>query len=90
MLEILTETVASDHGSRPNDDVEKVIGAPPTNFTDFARCTAPGVPPPMCALANRPPPQRGSVRQPPRTVPGGQPTDVWVTAQDIAGMPGWP
>jgi uncharacterized protein YbjT (DUF2867 family) len=40
MLQMLTETVASGHGSRPNDDVEKVTGAPPTRFTDFARRTA--------------------------------------------------
>ncbi len=40
MLRILTETVASGRGSRPNDDVEKVTGASPRNFTDFARRTA--------------------------------------------------
>jgi uncharacterized protein YbjT (DUF2867 family) len=40
MLQMLTETVASGHGSRPNDDIEKVIGAPPGNFTDFAKRTA--------------------------------------------------
>lgn len=40
MLQMLTETIASGRGSRPNDDVEKVTGAPPTSFTDFARGTA--------------------------------------------------
>jgi uncharacterized protein YbjT (DUF2867 family) len=40
MLQMLTETMASGRGSRPNDDVEKVTGAPPGNFTDFARRTA--------------------------------------------------
>ena len=41
MLQMLTETVASGCGSRPNDDVEKVTGVPPTSFTEFAlRTTA--------------------------------------------------
>jgi uncharacterized protein YbjT (DUF2867 family) len=40
MLQMLTETVASGRGSHPNDDVEKVTGAPPTSFTEFARRTA--------------------------------------------------
>jgi uncharacterized protein YbjT (DUF2867 family) len=40
MLEILTETVAAGRGSRPNGDIEKVTGAPPTSFTDFARRTS--------------------------------------------------
>ncbi|MGD0559272.1 MAG: NmrA family NAD(P)-binding protein [Streptosporangiaceae bacterium] len=40
MLQILTETVSSGRGSRPNGDVEKVTGAPPRNFTDFARSAA--------------------------------------------------
>lgn len=40
MLQMLTETIASGRGSRPNGDVEKVTGAPPTSFTDFARRTA--------------------------------------------------
>jgi uncharacterized protein YbjT (DUF2867 family) len=40
MLKTLTETIASGDGSRPNDDVEKVTGCPPTNFADFARRTA--------------------------------------------------
>jgi uncharacterized protein YbjT (DUF2867 family) len=39
-LQVITETVASGRGSRPNDDVERVTGAPPNNFTDFARRTA--------------------------------------------------
>jgi uncharacterized protein YbjT (DUF2867 family) len=37
MLRWITGTVASDNGSRPTDDVEKVTGAPPTSFADFAR-----------------------------------------------------
>jgi uncharacterized protein YbjT (DUF2867 family) len=40
ILQMLTETVASGRGSRPNDDIEKVTGTPPRNFTDFARRTA--------------------------------------------------
>jgi uncharacterized protein YbjT (DUF2867 family) len=40
MLRMLTETVASGKGSRPNDHVEKVTGAPPISFADFARRTA--------------------------------------------------
>jgi uncharacterized protein YbjT (DUF2867 family) len=40
MLQMLTETVASGRGSRPNDDIEKVTGAPPTSFTGFAVRTA--------------------------------------------------
>jgi uncharacterized protein YbjT (DUF2867 family) len=40
VLAMLTETVATGHGSQPNSDVEKVTGAPPTTFTDFARRTA--------------------------------------------------
>ena len=37
---MLTETIASGHGSRPNDDVQDVTGAPPVSFADFARRTA--------------------------------------------------
>jgi len=40
MLRTLTETIASGKGSRPNDNVEKITGAPPTKFADFARRTA--------------------------------------------------
>jgi uncharacterized protein YbjT (DUF2867 family) len=40
MLRMLTETIASGMGSRPNDTVEKVTGAPPITFADFARRTA--------------------------------------------------
>ena len=40
ILQMLTETIASGRDSRPNDDVEKVTGAPPGNFTDFVRRTA--------------------------------------------------
>ena len=39
MLQMLTETIASGRGSRPNDDIEKVTGVPPTTFTEFARRT---------------------------------------------------
>jgi uncharacterized protein YbjT (DUF2867 family) len=41
MLTLLTETVASGRGSRPNDDVRAVTGAPPTSFAEFARRTEP-------------------------------------------------
>jgi hypothetical protein len=37
MLRLLAETVAAGHSSRPNNDVESVIGAPPTSFADFVR-----------------------------------------------------
>jgi uncharacterized protein YbjT (DUF2867 family) len=40
VLRMLTETIASGMGSQPNDSVEKVTGAPPTRFADFARRTA--------------------------------------------------
>jgi uncharacterized protein YbjT (DUF2867 family) len=40
MLRTLTETMASGMGSRPNDNVEKLTGVPPTRFADFARRTA--------------------------------------------------
>jgi uncharacterized protein YbjT (DUF2867 family) len=40
MLRMLTETIASGMGSRPNDNIEKVTGAPPIKFADFARRTA--------------------------------------------------
>ena len=40
VLSVLTETIASGHGSRPNSDVEKTTGAAPTSFADFARRTA--------------------------------------------------
>jgi uncharacterized protein YbjT (DUF2867 family) len=40
MLALLTETVASGHGSRPTNDVERVTGASPTSFADFVRRTA--------------------------------------------------
>jgi hypothetical protein len=41
MLRRLTGTIISGNGSRPNDDVEKVTGRPPTTFVDFARRNAP-------------------------------------------------
>jgi hypothetical protein len=37
MLLLSTQTIASGGGSRPNDDVQAVTGAPPTSFTEFAR-----------------------------------------------------
>jgi uncharacterized protein YbjT (DUF2867 family) len=40
VLELLTETVASGSGSRPNDDVRAVTGAPPKSFAEFAQRTA--------------------------------------------------
>ena len=40
VLSVLTETIASGHGSRPNSDVEKATGAAPASFADFARRTA--------------------------------------------------
>ncbi|MHB8691546.1 MAG: NmrA family NAD(P)-binding protein [Solirubrobacteraceae bacterium] len=40
MLLLLTQTIASGAGSRPNDDVKAVTGSPPTGFTEFARRTA--------------------------------------------------
>ena len=40
MLRMLTETIASGMGSRPNDNVQKVTGAPPIKFADFAGRTA--------------------------------------------------
>jgi hypothetical protein len=39
-LRVLTETIASGRGSRPNSDVEKATGAAPASFADFARRTA--------------------------------------------------
>jgi uncharacterized protein YbjT (DUF2867 family) len=41
VLRMLTETIASGHGSRPNNDVENVTGRPPISFADFARRNAP-------------------------------------------------
>jgi hypothetical protein len=40
MLRMLTETIASGHGSRPNNDLHNVTGRPPVSFADFARRTA--------------------------------------------------
>jgi uncharacterized protein YbjT (DUF2867 family) len=40
MLQWLTATIASGHGSRPNDDVRKVTGSPPASFADFAHSNA--------------------------------------------------
>ncbi len=40
VLRMLTQTVASGHGSRPNNDVYAVTGRPPITFAAFARRTA--------------------------------------------------
>jgi uncharacterized protein YbjT (DUF2867 family) len=40
VLRTLTDTIASGHGSRPNNDVAKATGTAPTRFADFARRTA--------------------------------------------------
>jgi uncharacterized protein YbjT (DUF2867 family) len=40
VLRMLTETIASGHGSRPSSDVEKATGTAPASFADFARRTA--------------------------------------------------
>ena len=40
MLQLLTETIASGGGSRPNDDVRDVTGVPATSFAEFAKRTA--------------------------------------------------
>jgi uncharacterized protein YbjT (DUF2867 family) len=40
MLRMLTETIASGMGSRPNDNVQNITGEPPITFADFARRTA--------------------------------------------------
>ena len=40
MLRWLTGAIISGNGSRPNDDIEKATGRPPTTFHDFARRSA--------------------------------------------------
>lgn len=40
MLNWLTATIASGHGSRPNDDVRRVTGVRPASFSDFAHRNA--------------------------------------------------
>jgi uncharacterized protein YbjT (DUF2867 family) len=40
VLHTLTETIASGHGSRPNDDVLVATGMAPTGFSEFAANTA--------------------------------------------------
>lgn len=40
VLRGLTETLASGHGARPNDDVLRVSGRPPSDFAAFARALA--------------------------------------------------
>jgi uncharacterized protein YbjT (DUF2867 family) len=39
VLRMLTETIASGHGSRPDNDVQNVTGRAPVSFADFARRT---------------------------------------------------
>jgi len=36
LLPQLTETIAFDNRSRPNDTIERIIGAPSRTFCDFA------------------------------------------------------
>ncbi|MGO8907333.1 MAG: hypothetical protein ACLQMH_17170 [Solirubrobacteraceae bacterium] len=36
VIRALTATIASGHGSQPNDDVLTATGTRPTSFTDFA------------------------------------------------------
>lgn len=40
VLRQLTETIASGHGSSPNDNVEKITGTPPQTFRNFAHGNA--------------------------------------------------
>lgn len=40
ILRMLTETIASGVGSRPDDTVERITGRPPVRFAEFARSTA--------------------------------------------------
>jgi hypothetical protein len=40
MLSMVTETIASGYGSRPNNDVRNVTGMASIRFADFARRTA--------------------------------------------------
>jgi uncharacterized protein YbjT (DUF2867 family) len=40
MLRMLTETIASGMGTRPNDSVQEVTGTAPIRFVEFARRTA--------------------------------------------------
>ena len=40
VLSLLTETIASGHGSRPSSDVKEATGAEPASFADFAQRTA--------------------------------------------------
>ncbi len=42
VLRHLTETVAFGNGTRPNDMVEQITGAPSRKFRDFARKNAAG------------------------------------------------
>src|SRR5258705_11332675 len=43
MLRMLTETIASGAGSRPNDNVEAGTGGPPITCSYFTRRTAPAL-----------------------------------------------
>jgi uncharacterized protein YbjT (DUF2867 family) len=54
MLNWLTGMIASGHGSRPNDDVRRVTGSPPTRFADFARRNARAWALPAAGPAGRP------------------------------------
>ena len=40
LFDWLTATIASGHGSRPNDDIRRVTGSPPASFADFAHRNA--------------------------------------------------
>jgi hypothetical protein len=40
MLRWLTGAIISGNGSRPNDDIEKVMGRSPISFQEFARRNA--------------------------------------------------
>jgi uncharacterized protein YbjT (DUF2867 family) len=42
ILRMLTSTVASGNGSRPNSDVQTVTGRPPISFAEFAAKVPPG------------------------------------------------
>jgi uncharacterized protein YbjT (DUF2867 family) len=42
ILRMLTSTVASGNGSRPNSDVQTVTGRPPISFAEFAKKVPPG------------------------------------------------
>jgi hypothetical protein len=68
VLRILTETIASGRGSRPNNDVLAATGKAPTHFADFAgdcRRMAPMKPAPRIELrSTEMPSQKYAVFQP--------------------------